>query len=175
MAMQDPIKRKRETRERYKTYINLPQASYEALLQLHEQEPDKNMSQIVGECLRFAHQLDIYKPARQHLQMAQAERGVPDRSTGPAFTTQENRKYFCEKYGGVYDGVNVRFMKYEVTPTGIIIKREMSMPLKSMPNSQAEIQKMILGKFVTVAHAEDSYEKNKEGAELAPVKMLGKK
>ena len=66
-------------------------------------------------------------------------------------------------------------MKYEVTFGGDIVENQQTMPLRQMPKDQDEFRKMILGSFITPAHAKSAYENQEPREVLKPLRMLGKK
>lgn len=166
------MNRKRKSRKKVRLSITVSQDVIDSIHRLFEQEPDKTASQIVSEAVRFAEAVGIYKPARRFENDVRVETGKPlMKGVGPT----EDKKEWIVMYGGEHDGINGKFMKYEVTPTGTIVRNMQTIPLKSMPSTQDEFRKMILGMFATVNQAETAFETQGEKGQLAPVRMIGQK
>jgi hypothetical protein len=171
----EAMNRKRKSRKKVRLSITVSQDVIDSIHRLFEQEPDKTASQIVSEAVRFAEAVGIYKPVRRFENDVRVETGRPAKPLVKGVGTLEEKKEWIVMYGGEHDGINAKFMKYEVTPTGNVVRNPQVMPLKSMPSSQDEFRKMILGRFATVNQAESAFETQPTKAELAPVRMIGQK
>lgn len=125
--------------------------SYKALVLLTEKQPDLTISQIVGDCVRFANSNDMYNDRRGLIQ-------VPQEVTIHKSISLVDKPTWCEKYGGKCDGINCTYNKYEVTASGNVVRNELTMPLRSMPETEADFQKSVLGGFITVNEAEIAFE-----------------
>ena len=124
--------------------------SYTALVFLMEQEPDLTISQIVSDCIRFAHSNNMYTMRKKTIPASIEEReNIPS----PKPITVD-KKVWCEQFGGVCDGVNCTFKKYEVTATGNVVRNELTMPVRSMPDNEEDFRKYILGGFISPAEAD---------------------
>ena len=75
-------------------------------------------------------------------------------------TDAENRmvvQEWCEEFGGLVSGMNVHFIKYEMTLAGEIVKNKRAMELSEFPQDKDEVRKIMLGPFMTPTEAEDAY------------------
>lgn len=168
----EAMSRKRKQRQKVRLTISVSQDVVDCIHMLFEEEPDKTATQIISEAVRFAHRVGMYKPARRFENDVRMETGKSlMKGVGPL----EEKKEWIAMYGGEHDNINVKFMKYEVTPTGTVVRNPQVIPLKSMPSNQDEFRKMILGKFATVNQAETAFETQPNRGELAPVRMIGQK
>lgn len=122
---------------RYRTVLSLSEDTLGVLAMLHAERPEHSASSVVSDALRFA-----------------SERGMYGPHSSPGKPKTDPREYWCSLYGGTSDGVNCSYTKYEVTPIGEVTKSAREMPLKSMPETQVDFRKELLGNFPTVDAAE---------------------
>jgi hypothetical protein len=175
MATLDAMRNKRKKLTRYRLMASISQNGYESLLKLSEQEPEKNASQIISECLRFAFEMEIYKPRQAYLDMLKQERGIPSSLASSKAVVVVSKKDWCEQYGGTCDGQNCTFKRYEVTPTGVVVRNELTMPVRSMPDDEADFCKYVLGGFVTLSEAEAAFENQTEENFFDPSEIPSRK
>lgn len=177
MAHLDPLRQLKENNKKIRIMVSLTKTAYEALLRLNQQEPDKNASTIISDSLRFSENMDIYRPLRERLQGLQMQVGAtPVKDPNIIHKAKAGgQKEWCELYGGTCDGNNCRFLKYEVLTNGEVIENSQMVPLRMMPKEQDDFRKMILGGFITPAHAKSAFENQEPRSGIKPVRMLGKK
>lgn len=175
MSTLEAITRARKQFKKIRLTVTVSQEAMNALHRLHEQEPEKSASSIVSEAIRFSDKLEMYKPIRRFENDVRQEIGREPRPLVKGVGTLDDKKEWIAMYGGEHDGINVKFTKYEVTPMGTVMRNPQVIPLKSMPSTQDEFRKMILGKFATVNQAETAFEKQGDKGQLAPVRMIGQK
>ena len=175
MATLDAMRHKRKKLTRHRLMASISQSGYESLLNLSEQEPEKNASQIISECLRFAFEMEIYKPRQAYLDMLKQERGIPSSLASSKAVVVVSKKDWCEQYGGVCDGQNCTFKKYEVTASGVVVRNELTMPVRSMPDVEVDFKKYVLGGFATLSEAEASFESQVEDTFFDPSEIPNSK
>ncbi len=176
MSTFEAMTRKRKSQKKVKMSLTVGQHTVDAIHRLFEQEPSKTASQIVADCVQFAETLEIYKPVRRYENDIRVELGKEPKPMGVGrLGSIEDKKIWASLYGAETDGINMKFMKYEVTPTGAVVRNQQVVPIKSLPSQQDEFRKVILGKFATLNQAESAFETQSEKADLAPIKMLGKR
>jgi len=154
MARQVTLRQLKQKMEKTRITAAISNPSYTALVFLMEQEPDLTISQVVSDCIRFAHSNSMYEMRQKAIPKSQEERqNLPS----PKPVTID-KKSWCEQFGGVCDGVNCTFKKYEVTPTGVVVRNELTMPVRTMPETEVEFRKYVLGGFINSHEAQVAFE-----------------
>ncbi len=168
MALLDPLRKNKKKAPKERLTVMIGEVVKGYLYKLAEQRPDKSATEIVNDALTFAYQNDIYLEGRTALNDLREARGLPlvAKPEGSRRPIAMDKKRWCEQYGGVCDGVNCVYTKYEVTPLGRVVKNQRSEPLRSMPESEVDFCKSILGGFATVSEAEVAFEKQDTEEEL---------
>ena len=125
-----------------------------------EKRDNDSASRIIGECVVFAHKCGIYDEQYARKGEQRVKEVTPDKGK------------LCEMYGGVSDGVNCAYKKYEITAGGSVIRNEVTMPLRSMPDNEADFRKSVLAGFTTVHEAELAFENQKDDDYMFDVSEL---
>lgn len=136
----------------YKTYLSLNQASYEALLRLAEKEPDLYPSQIMGHALRFAEANGLFDYAVKTPSQPGQRGYVPVKEVRAT-----RAKKLMELYGADCTKDSCSFNRYEVTPTGVIIRTSQALGLAQIPDDPDAVRKLVLGNFATISQAEEAF------------------
>lgn len=175
MSTLEAISRKRKQLKKVRLTVTVSASAMDALHRLHETNTEASASQMVGDAIIFAERMEMYKPVRRFENDLRVESGRLPKPLTKGVGSLEEKKEWIVMYGGEHDNINAKFVKYEVTPTGTIVRNPQVVPLKSMPTIQDEFRKMILGNFATVSQAETAFEIQGEKGQLAPVRMIGQK
>ncbi len=171
MSNRPTLRRLRTKIEKTRVVAGLDPKSYQALMVLIEQEPGNTISQIVGDALRFAKEIDMYGPRREfvaRMQVAQGKVPTVEASHRPIVV---DKKVWCTSYGGNCDGINCTYKKYEVTATGMVVRNEITMPVRSMPETEDDFRKSVLGGFSTLHEAEVAFESQVEDTFFDPLEI----
>lgn len=156
MSNKTPIRSLNRIRKLNKVRLifSVTQETFNLFAQLLEKKPELNASQVAADVIRFAYKHGVYdeqeRPARQTIS---SDEVIESKKAKP-----QEREDWCTKYGGTMNGGLCKYTKYEMTPTGHLVKAEQSLPIKQMPDTEDEFRKFILGKFGTVGQAESSYQ-----------------
>ena len=134
MSNFDTITNVRKSRKKKRVVLMFTEETVGELIALHQGNPDASASQVAADAIRFALGKNMY-------------------NTTKTTNTTDMRGAWCVQYGGTTDGLNCTFEKYEVTPSGEVVKSERTLPLKSMPELQVDFRKMVLGPFQSLAEA----------------------
>lgn len=175
MANFDEIRMNNRKQKRVRVSLSIAHSAYEHILQLSEIETEKNASQIVGDCIRFAYANGVYN--NKYMVHPIYSTNGPD-FNGPITSGQTlpkkrsvamGKEEMCLRYGGRIEGATCYYQKYENTLTGGLIKSEQGLPLSQIPKKEEDFCKMVLGNFVSVAQAEVCYQAEKKQAEKVQV------
>ncbi len=155
----------RKKAKKVRVTASLGTNSYDALVSLMEKEPNATISQIIGDSIVFAHINNMYAqrmliPPIYEVSAGKASQQtkMPQPSTVRSTQITPNKEQWCADCGGYVDGTMCRFNKYEVTATGTVVRNEISMPIRTMSDNEADFRKSILGGFATVSEAEVAFE-----------------
>jgi hypothetical protein len=151
MATFDVIRAQTKKAKKIRVTVTISQVAFDALVKLHEQSNESSASAVVASALLFAYRGGMYRNLTENIARVQME------ETGGKKHDVPNKADWCILYGGTYDGVNCGYNKYEIGATGQIMKNFRQFPLKSMPDTQDDFRKHILGGFPTLAAAEVAY------------------
>jgi hypothetical protein len=171
MFQKSPIrsltKRKKENKIRLVFVVN--EDTYNMFAQLMEKRTEYYAAQIFSDLVRFGYKHGVYDERSFNARdMVTSDEVVESKKSKPA-----NREDWCTKYGGTVNGIMCKYTKYEMTPTGHIVKATQALPLKQMPDSEDEFRKFLLGKFGTLGQAESAYENQSKKLEEPAERTIG--
>lgn len=134
--------------------FSVSQDTFNIFAQLLEKKPEMTASQVAADVIRFAHKHGVYDEREFNIkQTVSSDEVVESKKSKP-----NERENWCTKYGGEVTGQLCKYTKYEITPTGAIVKAQQALPIKQMPDTEDEFRKYLLGKFGTVGQAESAYQ-----------------
>lgn len=168
MSKRPTLRTLRAKIEKTRVVAGLDPKSYQALMVLMEQEPGNTISQIVGDALRFAKEIDMYGPRRDfvaRMQVAQNRVPTVEASHRPIVV---DKKIWCTSYGGTCDGINCTYNRFEVTASGVVVRNQITMPVRSMPENEDDFRKSVLGGFATLHEAEVAFDSQVEESFFDP-------
>lgn len=156
MSTLEQLKRnKRLAPKKERLTVLITKEQLEALVTLHHNRPSYSAGAVVGDALRFALNNGMYQFVADFDDPTGRKNNI--QATGNAIKKAVDKANWCTLYGGQEkDGMCV-YDKYENTPSGMIVKNKQSQPLKSMPDSQEEFRRVILGSFQTISQAEQAF------------------
>lgn len=156
MTNTTPIRTLNKFRKQNKVRLifSVSQDTFNVFAQLLEKKPEMNASQVAADAIRFAYKHGIYDERELNVkQTVSSDEVVESKKSKP-----NERENWCTKYGGEINGQMCKYTKYEITPTGAIVKATQALPIKQMPDTEDEFRKYLLGKFGTVGQAESAYQ-----------------
>ena len=140
--------------------------AYDALVLLMEKQTNLNISQIIADCIKFSYANGIFETRviqpQQFVEQLGQVQGLPKTSSKQSTVAIPKKEQWCIDCGGEADTNMCRFNKYEVTATGYIVRNQISVPLRSMPEDEVDFRKSVLGGFATLGEAEIAFEKQDE-------------
>lgn len=151
-----PIRSLNKIRKQNKVRLifSVSQDTFNLFAQLLEKKPELNASQVVADAIRFAYKHGVYdERERTARQTISSDEVLESKKSKP-----QEREEWCAKYGGEVSGQMCKYTKYEITPTGHIVKATQALPIKQLPDTEDEFRKFLLGKFGTVGQAESAYQ-----------------
>jgi hypothetical protein len=146
--------------------FNVTQDTYNKFAQIMEKRPHYFATHVFADVIDFAHRHGVYD--ERGFQVVSNEAVLATKQEKP-----EDREEWCAKYGGEMQGNICKYTKYEVTPTGTIMKLTQSLPIKQMPKTEDEFRKFILGKFGTAGQAESAYVAQNNSVEISAERTVG--
>lgn len=105
---------------------------------------------------------DIKKMSMEDLSVVKDEEAMAQTRRMKKLEKVEELKGWLEEFGGGHYGTKAIFNKYEVTFAGEVVRNKRAFELDEMPETKEEVRKMILGKYWSVAEAEEALKNYQE-------------
>lgn len=173
MFQKSPVRSlaRRKKIEKVRFVFVVTQDIYNMFAHLMDKRSELYASQIFSDVVRFAYQHGVYdERSYAGKEMVSSDSIIASKKPNP-----KEREEWCTKFGGEMNGGLCKYTKYEITPTGHIVKAQQSLPVKQMPDSEDEFRKFLLGKFGTVGQAESAYQAQTRSLEVPKERTIGEK
>lgn len=173
MSNLDAITRLRKKQpKKEKLVVFVESSALTDLINLHRERPSFTAGMVVSDAVRFALNNGMYQFSTEFADPTAKRKTIEVSKSQVALLM--DKVGWCAKYGGTEaDGICV-YDKFEVTPSGVIMKNKQSQAIKAMPDTEEDFRRSIIGAFVTVSEAEMNYEKQSEVGTVED-RVLGRK